>query len=1081
MTPALLAALCVGQAPLPPASDFPKLVEVLPVHSQLLMLHVDEGYVIHHGKGQKRTEEKVVITPLNTALAGQAAAYRLSSSGDPAYRQPKNPTQVNRKSKGTEFAWMVQAWENNMAVNRDPDHAKEHWLYLSLPAPLKEGASYTLNLGGVTAGPRAVQFTFNTARLRSESVHVNLIGTTPDAPSKFGYIYHWAGDKGPVDFGPWNGKPFHVLDAQSRKAVFSGKVAFRRGADNAETFHVSDSPPHGSFLKAPVWECDFSSFAKPGNYVLSVPGIGTSFPFEIGADVYRPVFQATARALYHNRSGIALTQPFTEFVRPAPHNPLETPGFKGRLQYTTVRMQEWGSEGGSKEALEKGFKGPLDTFGWYQDAGDWDSYVSHMRVAIELLFAYEISPRNFRDGELNIPESGNGIPDILDEAAWLPRFGHRLRQELLAKKYGTGGIGLRVAGDAFGSDGEGVPSYLDVDRTWAVSGEDPHSTYAYAGAAAHLAFLLERAGLKDPKGVDWTKEAAESFAWAAANTKPKDEGEVRQPRIYAAAALYRLTGGAQYHDQLKKDTQDISDSTLLWEWSSYGPSLYAMAEGKGARDSALKQRLANALLKTADEQAIATPEKRALRWGGNFSFPMLVGQQTTPWMLETAVAWAMTRESDKAKAERYRSALFTTADYFMGTNALNQTWITGIGERNPTAIFHMDAWYNGKGKYHPGLIPYSPWRNENTVGNGPWSQFWAYKSIHPARIEEWPGNEQWFSNRCSPMGSEFTVHQNIGPAAAFYGLLCAAQPEPPKAKAESKLSIHLLGGRYTPGARQVVQAGPHVLKIFDLHKDMLDAAREYKAVRPDGKTVLRMWHTRKWTLADDPLTAASQYWNEVLAPPLNALSPQDRALIDYVEGPNEGDSTPTWFSLEQAAWFGKFSARLAKLKGEAGFRPVVGCIGVGQPGGDPDEMAAKWRLFFPALEAAAKAGGAWSYHAYTIEYTMDLEKESWYSLRHRRLVDIVRRERPDLAGLTLILTEGGVDFSGNAAKDGWKARGSAEKFQEWLQWFDKELQKDSYVAGITLFQSGDEGLWPSFELEPILPWLAGHIRRSKGA
>jgi hypothetical protein len=41
----------------------------------------------------------------------------------------------------------------------------------------------------------------------------------------------------------------------------------------------------------------------------------------------------------------------------------------------------------------------------------------------------------------------------------------------------------------------------------------------------------------------------------------------------------------------------------------------------------------------------------------------------------------------------------------MGTNALNQTWITDVGPRHPTQIFHMDAWYNGKGKFHPGLIP----------------------------------------------------------------------------------------------------------------------------------------------------------------------------------------------------------------------------------------------------------------------------------------------------------------------------------------------------------------------------------------
>jgi hypothetical protein len=106
------------------------------------------------------------------------------------------------------------------------------------------------------------------------------------------------------------------------------------------------------------------------------------------------------------------------------------------------------------------------------------------------MLAYEMAPKNFTDGELNIPESRNDVPDILDEAAWLPRFCYRLRHELLEKHCGTGGLGLRIAGDAFGDDEKTLPdrkrvgqgSWKDVNRTWAASGEDPRtmpSTHAY--------------------------------------------------------------------------------------------------------------------------------------------------------------------------------------------------------------------------------------------------------------------------------------------------------------------------------------------------------------------------------------------------------------------------------------------------------------------------------------------------------------------------------------------------------------------------------------------------------------------------
>jgi hypothetical protein len=169
---------------------------------------------------------------------------------------------------------------------------------------------------------------------------------------------------------------------------------------------------------------------------------------------------------------------------------------------------------------------------------------------------------------------------------------------------------------------------------------------------------------------------------------------------------------------------------------------------------------------------VTTPDRRALRWGGSFSMPMLVGQQTTPLILPGIVGFVLTRQTAPEQARRYLSAIYTTCDYFLGANSLNQTWITGIGPRSPTQVFHMDAWYNGKGKFHPGLIPYGPWRKARDRGQGPWDLDWANKSVYPP-IDAWPGNERWFSNRCCPATCEFTVHQNLGPAAAVYGFLCA--------------------------------------------------------------------------------------------------------------------------------------------------------------------------------------------------------------------------------------------------------------------------------------------------------------------
>lgn len=760
-----------------------EIVEILPLTDRIVMLHFDDGFVVHHTRGQKRSDEKALVNPLDTAAACKVESYAIASADDPAYADALQPTQIGRKSKGTDFGWLVEKWENGRAVNTRPDNAKEHWIYLFLPKPMLRGKTYTVKTGGLAANGKEWTLRFDETQTRSEAVHVNLLGYAPDAPQKFAYVFQWMGDKGSLDLKGYEGRRFSVFDQKSGESALRGKLAFRKPAANLDTNHKSDTP-QGSFLAADVYECDLSALTRPGQYVVAVEGIGCSFPFRVDRDVYREAFRTVARGLYHNRSGIELKQPYTEFTRPAPHNPRLTPGFDGKLLYTTLRFTEWGSEGGDAKKLLAASKGPLDAWGWYQDAGDWDSYYTHLRVAQELLFAYELAPRNFIDGELNIPESGNGVPDILDEAAWLPRFCQRLRAELIARRYGAGGVGLRVAGDAFGEDEKTLPdgtkvgqgSWEDVARTWVVSGEDPWSSYRYAGAAAHLAFCLQLAGAKDPEGIDWAKEAAETYAWARQNTLAGDEGKqdpkLSDPRSYAAAALFRLTGDAAYEKQFAADTADVTPTTNLNGDRCYGCWLYALGGGKTKPDAALQRRIRAALIHSTDQRVLGSCAQRALRWAGDLWMPMLIGQQTTPWVLEGAVSYTLLKPEDPEKAQRYRAALYTTCDYFLGCNSLNMTWATGLGPRHPQHVFHMDAWYNGKGRFHPGIIPYGPWRKDRDLGQGPWAVDWPNQTLHPP-IDQWPGNERWFDNRCSPMNSEFTVHQNQGPTAAIFGYLCA--------------------------------------------------------------------------------------------------------------------------------------------------------------------------------------------------------------------------------------------------------------------------------------------------------------------
>jgi hypothetical protein len=291
----------------------------------------------------------------------------------------------------------------------------------------------------------------------------------------------------------------------------------------------------------------------------------------------------------------------------------------------------------------------------------------------------------------------------------------------------------------------------------------------------------------------------------------------------------------------------------------------------------------------------------------------------------------------------------------------------------------------------------------------------------------------------------------------------------------SRLGVYVMQG--TTGAQNIIQSGPRLTQAFDPHKipGVLQRVRDYKQLHPSGKVVLHVYagtQNLHYALANDPVASATDYWQKALAPAVSVLSAADRQLIDYVSGPNEYNNTPPLNSAAEAEWASAFWSRLANLIREAGFRPNLGEIPVGNP--DIGKLAQIMPPLVPALRHIRSLGGAWSYHAYTLQYTTDPGVEIWYSLRYRQLYSYLRQNYPDLGDMPMLLTETGVDERGDPATSGWKARGDAAKYKNWLTWFDKEIQLDPYIIGATIFQIGDT-YWSSFDIEEISGWLAGYL------
>ena len=105
----------------------------------------------------------------------------------------------------------------------------------------------------------------------------------------------------------------------------------------------------------------------------------------------------------------------------------------------------------------------------------------------------------------------------------------------------------------------------------------------------------------------------------------------------------------------------------------------------------------------------------------------------------------------------------------------------------------------------------------------------------------------------------------------------------------SKLSVHLING-YSVGSSNIVSGRPQLLKVLAVDPNFppgqLAAIRDYKAKAPGGKVVVRVYSPRSYWTNDNPSLSAGDFWTNHMQPALNQLTPADKQLIDYLEGPN---------------------------------------------------------------------------------------------------------------------------------------------------------------------------------------------------
>jgi hypothetical protein len=342
---------------------------------------------------------------------------------------------------------------------------------------------------------------------------------------------------------------YALVDAFSGARVHTGSpMAWRNGAQDPS------SGDHASWF-------DFSPVTTPSAYYVLDTERGVRSPvFVVSADVYREVLKHAVRTFFYQRAGHAKDAAFAgaDWADGASHL---RPG-----QDTEARLYNAPNDA----TTERDVSG-----GWY-DAGDYNKYTNWAaEYVVDLLRAYRERPEIWGD-DYDIPESGNGVPDIVDEVKW--------GLDWLAKTQDEDGALLSIVGLDHGSPpsaADGPSRYGPPSTSATLSGA---SAFAFgakvfgelgganAGYAEDLGVRAERAWQfadRNPNITFRNNDSANGSQGLGAGQQELDDGGRRNKKLVAACHLFELTGGSAYRtyfDQNYAQTNFISTGyTYAWE------------------------------------------------------------------------------------------------------------------------------------------------------------------------------------------------------------------------------------------------------------------------------------------------------------------------------------------------------------------------------------------------------------------------------------------------------------------------------------------------------------------------------------
>lgn len=534
-------------------------------------------------------------------------------------------------------------------------------------------------------------------------LQVDSIGYQPDDGRKLCMMGAWTGTGGPLALGAVTAGVFNVIDLATGSNVFSGVPALS-ATNDAESGCM-------------VYALDFTPVRQPGRYRIGVPGVGYSAPFAVDPQVNRPVLTALLRLLYHQRCGIAIRPPYTTHSHAACHR---SPALLVDIYHSLDDVMK---------ELPKHVVKPrrtIDGWGGWHDAGDYDRAGWHIFVATSLLDAYDAFPFIFADGDSNIPESTNGIPDILDEVRWGLEWFKRMQDPA------DGGLYYRVETVNYGHC---MPEE-DAQQLYAMA-KYPKYTMWFAAGAAQAARIL-KPFIPPDEHADLIARAENAYQYGRGHGAP-DEAVAG-----AAAELYLAGAGQEYHNAF------LSTHTRQ-SWS------YAVAPSELV-DSNAQQACRTSFIGDAINRAKAYAAHVYPCGSGGVANG--AGQDSAAF----ARAWTLTR--DPVHLAPARMAVHAQ----LGLNAMRRCWITGLGIDPPEEVTHAPS--TAARRVVPGIPVFGPRRLSASTGSTHARLLWEVSEPKP-----YPWMRLWAPIWEIPSVSEFTV-RDVAQTVFGYAALCAAGTGP---------------------------------------------------------------------------------------------------------------------------------------------------------------------------------------------------------------------------------------------------------------------------------------------------------------